>query len=92
MAATAKRDDCSARQTEGLAFLIHNLKITFQANGTIAENRYFCSGQENLQKRLCRLCGAVRFQDSWGRQRLQERGCMISSAERLDPLGSTRKE
>ena len=53
MATAAETDRRPARETEGLAFLIDNLKIAFHANGAIVDNRNFCSGQVSLQKMLC---------------------------------------
>jgi hypothetical protein len=50
VAAPANRYDCPAAETERLAFLIHNLKITFNPNWSIVENRQFGSSHEFLRK------------------------------------------
>ena len=41
MPAAAKGDAGAPAQPESLAFLIHNLKITFDAKRSVVENRYF---------------------------------------------------
>lgn len=52
MTTTADGHHRSPSQAELLAFLIHNLKIAFNANRTIAKNRQFCSCHESLREML----------------------------------------
>jgi hypothetical protein len=46
MPAPAKAHDCSSPETEFLAVLVQNLKITFDANRTIVEYGQFSSSHE----------------------------------------------
>lgn len=55
MATAAESYGCSSTQAETLAFLIHNFKIAFDANRTIAENRHFGSCHESLPEITTRL-------------------------------------
>jgi hypothetical protein len=65
MTATAKCDGRSAGKTEGFAFLIHDFEITFDTNGTIIEDSYFCSGHESLPKVLMEV-RQMHIQDNEG--------------------------
>jgi hypothetical protein len=41
VAAAADRDESASAETKFPALLIHNFKITFDANGTVVEKRHF---------------------------------------------------
>jgi hypothetical protein len=49
MAAAADRYSCPSTKPKFLAFLIHDLKIPFDANRTIIEDCYFRSRHESLR-------------------------------------------
>jgi hypothetical protein len=46
MAAAAQRHSCPSGQSKWLALLIHNLKVTLDANRTVTEHRYFGCGHK----------------------------------------------
>jgi hypothetical protein len=72
MAAPADGYGRSSSKAKFLAFLIHNFKISFDANRTIAKNCHFCSCHEFLRKMKNRLRRALRLQDNGGSRRIQE--------------------
>lgn len=49
MPAAAKGDGGAAAEAKRLALLINNLKITFYAKGSVAENGYFGTRHEFLR-------------------------------------------
>jgi hypothetical protein len=65
MPAPAKTHDGSSAETEFLAFLIQNLKITFDANGTIVEYSQFSSSHEFPPEDEERVHCLKRLEDSW---------------------------
>jgi hypothetical protein len=60
MSTAAKGDGRPSGKTETLAFLIHDLEISLDANGTIAENRYFCTCHECLRENALDLSAFTR--------------------------------
>src|SRR5271169_3575976 len=73
MAAAADRDSRPSTEPKLLPLLIHNFKITFDANRSIAENRHFCSCHEFLRVMTTKWRRASRLQDSEGDRGIQER-------------------
>jgi len=49
MPTAAKGDGGAAAEAKNLALLIDNLKITFYAKRSVAENGYFCTRHEFLR-------------------------------------------
>jgi hypothetical protein len=72
MSAAANGHSRPPAQTEFLPVLIHDFKITFDANRTIAEYSYFGCCHKFLRKMTHPLDRAMRLQDSGGCQRIQE--------------------
>ncbi len=62
MAAAADGYGSPSTKAKTLAFLIHNLKIAFDANRTITEDRHFGSCHESLLEITTRLRRQPRLQ------------------------------